>query len=163
GLAPPPRTSARVSVLCVPLRLAASWAVTTWWSTAWLGSMPNRASSRSTFPFDSPLRVRTSTLAISPPPAPVASPRSGGGPRRPGVDQLAGRGDVGLQLLAHLVGAGVVDPQLDHLLARFDPGLGEVPGLGPRQAAGLDDAEGDLERAVAVVLERLHLHDPAGS
>ena len=30
GLAPPPRTSARVLVLCVPARRAASWAVTTW-------------------------------------------------------------------------------------------------------------------------------------
>ena len=40
GLAPPPRTSARVLVDWVPERAAASWAVTTWWSTARLGSMP---------------------------------------------------------------------------------------------------------------------------
>ena len=40
GLAPPPRTSARVLVLWVPDRRAASWAVTTWCMTATLGSMP---------------------------------------------------------------------------------------------------------------------------
>ena len=48
GLAPPPRTSARVLVLCVPARLAASCAVTTWCITATFGSMPKMSSGSST-------------------------------------------------------------------------------------------------------------------
>src|SRR5215471_4546995 len=47
GLAPPPRTSARVLVDCVPARRAASWAVTTWCMSGTLASTPNQASSRS--------------------------------------------------------------------------------------------------------------------
>ena len=50
GLAPPPRTSARVLVVWVPDRRAASWAVTTWCITGTLGSMPKMASSSSTVP-----------------------------------------------------------------------------------------------------------------
>ena len=54
GLAPPPRTSLRVFVLCVPARRAASWAVTTWCITGTLGWMPNIASSSSTLPASAP-------------------------------------------------------------------------------------------------------------
>ena len=55
GLAPPPATSARVLVLCVPARAAASCAVTTWCMTATFGSMPNTASGRSTEPPSAPV------------------------------------------------------------------------------------------------------------
>src|SRR6202012_5199199 len=36
GFLPPPRTSPRLLVLCVPWRAAASWATTTWWISATL-------------------------------------------------------------------------------------------------------------------------------
>ena len=62
GLVPPPRTSARVLVDWVPERAAASWAVTTWWSTAWLGSMPNSDGSRSTGPSSAPSIERRVTV-----------------------------------------------------------------------------------------------------
>src|SRR5688500_7692629 len=65
GLAPPPRTSARVLVDCVPLRRAASWAVTTWCMTAMLGSTPNMASSSSTVPAFVPVAVFVSRVAMS--------------------------------------------------------------------------------------------------
>ena len=45
GLRPPPRTSARVLVLCVPERRAASWAVTTWCMTGTFGWTANMSSS----------------------------------------------------------------------------------------------------------------------
>ena len=54
GFAPPPRTSARVLVLCVPARRAASWAVTTWCITGTLGWMPKTSSSSSTSPASAP-------------------------------------------------------------------------------------------------------------
>ena len=48
-------TSARVFVLCVPARAAASCAVTTWCMTAMFGSMPNRSSGTSTVPAPAPV------------------------------------------------------------------------------------------------------------
>ena len=54
GLAPPPFTSARVLVLCVPARAAASCAVTTWCITATFGSAPKIASGSSTEPASLP-------------------------------------------------------------------------------------------------------------
>src|SRR5690606_22205845 len=62
GLAPPPLTSPRVLVEAVPDRLAASWAVTTWCSTAMLGSMPNTSGSKSTVPFDVPSAANRGAL-----------------------------------------------------------------------------------------------------
>src|SRR5690606_26513684 len=59
---PPPLTSPRVLVEAVPDRLAASWAVTTWCSTAMLGSMPNTSGSKSTVPFDVPSAANRGAL-----------------------------------------------------------------------------------------------------
>jgi len=53
-LGPTARTSDRVFVDWVPERAAASCAVTTWWSTARLGSMPKIDGSRSTEPSSAP-------------------------------------------------------------------------------------------------------------
>ena len=63
------RTSARVLVLCVPARAAASWAVTTWCITATFGSMPNTASGRSTEPPSAPVWVFIVSELTSPPPS----------------------------------------------------------------------------------------------
>ena len=65
GLAPPPRTSARVLVDWVPARLAASWAVTTWCSTARLGSRPKIVGSRSTVPRSWPAALRRVTVRVT--------------------------------------------------------------------------------------------------
>ena len=56
------RTSARVLVLCVPERAAASCAVTTWCMTAMFGSMPNSSSGTSTVPAPAPVAVFTSSF-----------------------------------------------------------------------------------------------------
>ncbi len=58
GLAPPPRTSARVRVDWVPARTPASWAVMTWCSTARLGSRPKTVGSRSIVPRSCPAALR---------------------------------------------------------------------------------------------------------
>src|SRR5690606_30806615 len=78
------------------------------------------------------------------------------------VDSVAGVQQVGGQLLAHLVGGGVGQTQFHQLHARVDRGLGEVPGLGLVELAGVTAAVGDLEGAVAVVVGRLDLHDAKG-
>src|SRR4051812_42875070 len=65
GLAPPPRTWARVRVLALPARRAASWAVTTWCMTGTLGSMPNHSSSSVAVPAFLPEALFTSMLAMS--------------------------------------------------------------------------------------------------
>ena len=68
GLRPPPRTSARVLVLCVPERRAASWAVTTWCITGTLGWTPNMSSSTSMVPASLPdtfLSVRVAMVSPS--------------------------------------------------------------------------------------------------
>ena len=65
GLAPPPRTSARVLVDCVPARAAASWAVTTWCSTARLGSSPKTVGSRSTVPRSWPAALRRVAVRVT--------------------------------------------------------------------------------------------------
>ena len=65
GLAPPPRTSALVKVDWVPARLAASWAVTTWCSTARLGSRPKMVGSRSTGPRSWPAALRLVTVRVT--------------------------------------------------------------------------------------------------
>src|SRR6056297_349812 len=62
GLRPPPRTSARVLVLCVPWRAAASCAVTTWCITGTLTGPANHAAGSSTEPTEAPVMSRTSTL-----------------------------------------------------------------------------------------------------
>ena len=59
-------TSARVFVLCVPERAAASWAVTTWCMTAVLGSMPNSSSGTSTVPASRRRRLHVELHAASP-------------------------------------------------------------------------------------------------
>ena len=67
---------------------------------------------------------------------------------------------VGLDLLADLVAVDGVEAQLDQAHARLDAGLGEVPGLGLVQLAGVLAAVGDLDGGVAVALGGLDLHDP---
>ena len=62
GFLPPPLTSARVLVLCVPARRAASWAVTTWCITGTLGWMPKMSSASSTSPAALPATVLTVTF-----------------------------------------------------------------------------------------------------
>src|SRR5262245_50296521 len=62
GFEPPPATSARVFVLCVPARRCASCAVTTWCITGMFGSMPNRSSGASTVPALPPEAVVTSSF-----------------------------------------------------------------------------------------------------
>src|SRR5205085_5540426 len=69
--------------------------------------------------------------------------------------------DTGGELLAHLVGAEVVEAQLHQTASGVDARLGEVSRLWLVQLGGLDRAERDLERAVAVVLVGLDLHHPA--
>src|SRR5918993_2142755 len=56
GFLPPPRTSPRVLVSCVPVRRPASWAVTTWCSTAALIGAAKSASLSSTSPTVLPVR-----------------------------------------------------------------------------------------------------------
>ena len=48
GFLPPPRTSPRVFVSCVPWRAAASWATTTWCSSAMLALVSNTCAGSST-------------------------------------------------------------------------------------------------------------------
>ena len=79
GLAPPPRTSARVLVDWVPARAAASWAVTTWWRTARLGSMPKIDGSRSTSPSSAPAADAAGAVRCSGPAARGGGPRPAGG------------------------------------------------------------------------------------
>src|SRR4051794_27294813 len=106
GLAPPPATSARVRVLWVPARRAASWAVTTWCITATLGSMPKRASSRSTEPLSAPAAVFMVMVGIA-----ASLPRRG---RRRALDRVADDDDAAL-------GAG--HGALDEQRALLDVGL----------------------------------------
>ena len=56
GFLPPPRISPRVLVSLVPVRRAASWAVTTWWSTAVLTGAAKSSSLSSTLPTVLPVR-----------------------------------------------------------------------------------------------------------
>ncbi len=65
GLAPPPRTSDLVLVDCVPARAAASWAVTTWCSTARFGTRPNTVGSRSTVPRSCPAALRRGAVRVT--------------------------------------------------------------------------------------------------
>ena len=62
GFAPPPATSARVLVDWVPDRAAASWAVTTWCSTAVLGTIPKISGARTTWSMTVPSLRRRSTV-----------------------------------------------------------------------------------------------------
>src|SRR6185295_13754759 len=52
------------------------------------------------------------------------------------VDPLAGRQEVGPELLAHLVAGGVVEAQLDEALAGLDAVLGVVAGRCLGELAG---------------------------
>src|SRR6478672_3239974 len=62
GFEPPPATSARVFVLCVPARRCASCALTTWCISGMFGSMPKRSSGASTVPALPPDAVVTSSF-----------------------------------------------------------------------------------------------------
>jgi hypothetical protein len=77
------------------------------------------------------------------------------------VDDGAHGEDAGLDLAAHgEVGAFFfTEAKLDHRLARLDVGLGEVTGsrLGQKLRALL--AEGNLDGAVAVLVDGFHLGD----
>ena len=77
------------------------------------------------------------------------------------VDEAAGLDEAGIDLLAYLELAHVVDAELDQAGAWLDAGLCEVAGLGLGEAALLGRAIGDLNRCVTVVLVGLDLHDAA--
>src|SRR5690606_28069743 len=77
------------------------------------------------------------------------------------VHALAGGEDVDLDLLADLVLADVVEPQLDQADARLDAGPGVVAGEGLVELGGLLVPEGDLQRVVPVALVRLDLDHAA--
>ena len=63
GFLPPPRTSPRVFVECVPWRAAASCAVTTWCISGMLAVASKTCAGSSTEPSTFPSGVFTSTLA----------------------------------------------------------------------------------------------------
>ncbi len=65
GFAPPPATSARVLVDCVPDLAAASCATTTWCISATLGSWPNHSGSSPTVPSTAPPAVIRSTSRVT--------------------------------------------------------------------------------------------------
>src|SRR5699024_7444585 len=65
GLAPPPRTSERVLVLCVPRRAAASWATTTWWISGTLTCTSKTSAGSSTVPEAEPCGLRMSMVGTS--------------------------------------------------------------------------------------------------
>src|SRR5215207_644867 len=65
GLRPPPRTSPRVFVLCVPWRAAASWATTTWWISGTLTCTSKISAGSSTDPVLSPTGERMSMVLIT--------------------------------------------------------------------------------------------------
>src|SRR5690606_7142873 len=77
------------------------------------------------------------------------------------VHALAGGEDVDRDLLADLVVAHVVEPQLDQADARLDAGLRVVAGEGLVELGGLLVAEGDLQRVVPVALVGLDLNHAA--
>src|SRR3954465_5713516 len=80
GFSPPPLTSPRVLVECVPWRAAASWATTTWWMSGTLVWTPNSSSGSSAVPAALPSASTTSivTLAMT------------SGPLRGGLDEHDG-------------------------------------------------------------------------
>src|SRR5919112_4806844 len=62
ALLPPPETSPRDLVSCVPRRAAACWATTTWCISAMLACASNTSAGRSTLPAVEPSAVRTSMV-----------------------------------------------------------------------------------------------------
>jgi len=74
--------------------------------------------------------------------------------RNPQIREQLAAADLEFRRLA------VREPEFADQVASLDPGLRKVAGLGLRHARGLAAADGDLHRAVAILLGRLHLGDP---
>ena len=150
-------TSARVLVLWVPRRAAASWAVTTWCITGTLGWMPKTASSSSTEPLRAAgRRSRTSTVGIAHLP-PFTALRIEHEPARG-----SGHGALDQDQLALAVGLDDLEVEGGDLLAAHPaghPGALEHPG---GRGAGADRARGPVVLVVAVAgalaLEVVALH-----
>ncbi|MFC5043191.1 hypothetical protein [Ornithinimicrobium kibberense] len=84
---PPPRTSPRVLVACVPWRAAASWATTTWWINGTLVCTSKSSAGSSTVPASPPvgLVMETVVIEVTPPSRPCGPGRCrrGGRGRHP--------------------------------------------------------------------------------
>ena len=159
GLAPPPRTSARVFVLWVPARRLASWAVTTWCITGTLGWMPNIASSSSTVPASLPARSFSVISAIAQPSFTAALD---------GVadddDAAVGTRDRALDEQQVALGVGLDDLQVErgHLLVAHLAGHPHPLEHPAREGARTDRARRPVVLVVAVAgalaLEVVALH-----
>src|SRR3954470_21384975 len=104
GLRPPPRTSARVLVECVPARSEARPAITTWCISGTFTFASNRSAGRSRSPTFFPARSRRSTFGIASGPLPERLLDSGPDHQQPTVragDGALDEQEVALRVHVH--------------------------------------------------------------
>src|SRR5581483_11246917 len=160
GFLPPPRTSPRFFVLCVPWRAAASWATTTWWISGMLTLASKISAGSSTVPTVSPAGERTLMVLIA------------SGPLGRGADQdeaAVRTGDGALDEQQALVRVNGVDGQVlgGHALVAHAAGHAQALEHAARGGAATDGA-GRAVLALGAVrgaeaAEAVALHDTGGA